>query len=328
MRRSASFICALLISLLVSCSSDGDERSKDPDVSVSGASGGGTGGTTGAGTGGTTAGWPDPSAGTGGTAASTGGAGGTIAGMTGVAGTDFPPIDMRVFDAGDPAANNVMAGTICTRLAQIQCAGEAFCCENPGRDRAACEAAQKAGCDEGLVDDVAKNATAGFDPTHAANAFTQLQQMASVCDTTVASWGATVAGFLGIFKGSVSPGDDCSPGLLLTDALDGAVAIASCNTIDTTACLPDSNNPFTANWFCEAKGAVGDPCLTDLNCQAGLYCPNPVLENGGFDLGTCAARLADGSPCTTGTQCSSFYCVGGSCVPADQQSAYCLASQL
>lgn len=321
MRRSALFIAALLIA----CSSDDGGRSKDPPVNMLGGSGGAGGaGAGGGGAVGGAGGTTDPIGGTGGITA-TGGVGDPAG--TGVAGTDFPPLEMRTFDAGDSAGNNVTPGTICTRLAQIQCAGEAYCCENPGRDRPSCEAAQAAACAEGMVDMVAADPKAGFDAAHAATAFTQLEQMASMCDPTVASWGATTTGFIGIFKGSFNPGEECGPTSFVPDQKQAAVAIASCNNIETTACLPGSNT-LLGNWTCAAKGPADSVCLTDLNCQDGLYCPNPALAAGTPGRGKCAPRLADGSPCGAGNECTSLYCINGSCAPPSQEAAYCLMTQL
>lgn len=324
----------LVAALCFACSSDsGSERSKAPPVSVSSGTGGGSGDTATptSGAGGTTTPWTDPAAGGVGGAGVGGGEGGIAGTPAGIGGAGVPgmPVEGRTFDAGaDPARNMVQPGGICLRLAQIQCAGETYCCEVPGRDRVACEEAQRVACaDEGLIDVVAADSDAGFDAAHAASAFTQLEQLASACDATVASWGASTTGFIGIFKGSRSPGADCSPPGLIPRKADAAVALASCNTIDTSACLPDSPDPLDP-WTCAPKGGAGAACLTDLNCQAGLYCPNPELQSGGFGLGTCAGRLPVAAPCGAGNECASLYCVGGACAPAETQAAYCLMRQL
>ena len=84
-----------------------------------------------------------PVAGTGGTAGAIGpaGTGGAGAGGSGAGGT-------ATFDAGsDPERNAVTAGRICERFAEIQCAGEAFCCDAPGRTVAACKQRQQSDCD-------------------------------------------------------------------------------------------------------------------------------------------------------------------------------------
>ena len=85
------------------------------------------------------------------------------------------------FDAGsDPNRNHVQSGMICTRLAQIQCAGEAFCCPNPGRERAACETAQRDFCAQQVyLDAISQSASSGFDATRAASAFEQFEQLAA-----------------------------------------------------------------------------------------------------------------------------------------------------
>ena len=279
-----------------------------------------------------------------------GGNGGTVSGVGpptgGVGGGIVPPMGGAIpagagggavapgndFDAGTaPGRNMVAAGAVCARLSQIQCAGEAACCMNPGRDRAACEAAQMASCSgKAYIDVISLDPKAGFDPAQANTAFTELERLASMCDPSIATYGASTMGFAGIFKGSRPPGSDCGTGGSLLNPPSkeqAAVALASCNTIDTTACLPSSGSNPLAAWNCSPKGGAGAPCLTDLNCQAGLGCPNPALAGGSFGLGVCTARGPMGSPCSGGTQCMSLICVAGACAPADAESAYCLAKQ-
>jgi hypothetical protein len=279
---------------------------------VGGGATGGAGGTPplgGAGPGGTTGGTPP------------------LMGGAGGAGT----IGHGTFDAGaDPNRNMVAPGGVCMRLAQIQCAGEQFCCDLPGRDRAACEAAQKNSCaTKAYIDHISTAPAAGFDAAHAAAAFAQLEMLASMCDPSIAAYGASPMGFAGIFKGTRAPGSDCGPGGSLLDPPskeEAAVALASCNTIDTTACMPTSSAPLDP-WKCAAKAPAGSPCLTDLNCQMGLGCPNPTLAGGSFGLGSCTPRKAPGMPCEFGNECDSFYCVANACAAAEPQAAYCLAKQ-
>jgi hypothetical protein len=234
-----------------------------------------------------------------------------------------PPADLseRVFDAGsDPNRNQITAGNVCERLAQIQCAGEAFCCESPGRDRTACEADMFNGCmGELYLDAMSLNSITGFDAAAASTAFGEIERMASTCDVSVAAYGVSPNGLMGMFRGSVSDGSSCSPGIrAASDQALAAAALASCSNITTTACLPTS----ALSWSCKPRGDVGAECFTDLNCLDGLHCPNPD-----FDIGaaTCAPRKAVGSPCQLPNECESLFCKGGTCVTADAQAAYCLA---
>jgi hypothetical protein len=235
-----------------------------------------------------------------------------------------------VFDAGsDPNRNNVTAGNVCGRLAQIQCAGEAFCCTNPGRDRAACEAAQRSTCtSKGYVDVISAAPAAGFDPAHAATVFMELERLASTCDASIGSYAATPQGLVGIFKGTSPPGGGCGPGGSPLDPPSkeqAAIALASCSSIETNACMTPSDTSL--DWSCMPKTGAGGECLTDLNCQAGLFCNNPKLAAGEFAIGSCMARKAAGTPCAAGPECMSLYCVAGTCGAADPQAAYCLAQQ-
>ena len=86
-----------------------------------------------------------------------------------------------VFDAGsDPNRNHVKPGEVCALLAAIQCAGEAACCHDPGRDVATCRKAQAQHCkNDLLLDDVSSADNVGFDPELASAAFAELEQRAS-----------------------------------------------------------------------------------------------------------------------------------------------------
>lgn len=242
--------------------------------------------------------------------------------MAGMPGTmtmapNTPPA-MRTFDAGsDPLRNNVKAGHVCARVAQIQCAGEAYCCDNPGRDVAACVAKMTDACaKDGHVDDITLNMKAGFNEERAADALTQFEEIASKCDTTVADFGTDPDGLMSMVQGTVAPGGKCSPPITGGDAA-AAGALASCQNAATTACLPSS----ALNWTCAPRGGAGAKCFTDLNCQNGFYCPNPDLQ---INMTNCLARKELGGSCAQDNECVSLTCIAGTCAAPTTQSAYCL----
>src|SRR5262245_36172945 len=73
---------------------------------------------------------------------------------------------------GTTGQNNVTPATLCQRLAEIQCAAEAACCTDPGRDEATCIAAQKADfCEAVYLDKITAESITGFNATKAAAAF-------------------------------------------------------------------------------------------------------------------------------------------------------------
>jgi hypothetical protein len=228
-------------------------------------------------------------------------------------------MDMRVFDAGsDPERNKVSAGEMCDRLATIQCAGEAFCCENPGRDFNACKTQQLELCEDTFMfDALAESEKTGFDAAHAEAAYTEFERLASECDTSVVRWGATLEGLRGMFKGTVAPGGSCTT-VNVTRRDEVAKALASCMELATTACLPNG----VLLWGCSPRAAAGGQCFTDVNCVDGLYCPNPNFDVAGS---TCRERKAVGEQCATPNECASLFCKGGQCVEESVEAAYCLA---
>jgi hypothetical protein len=226
----------------------------------------------------------------------------------------------RVFDAGsDPDRNDVTAGELCDRLSTIQCAGEAFCCDNPGRDFNACKQEMQNGCEDQLMfDAIASSEKAAFSAEHAKLAYGEIERLASECDPSVAEFGQSVDGLRGMFKGTVGPNGSCTT-FNLTRRDEVAKALASCLDPANNSCLPES----AIGWSCAPRAAAGGNCFTDVNCQEGLYCPNPNFDIAGA---TCTARKAVDAPCSLPNECESLFCKGGKCVDATTQAAYCLSA--
>ena len=247
------------------------------------------------------------------------GGGGVAGSPPPAAGSSEPPTTAANFDAGtDPARNNVQAGELCARLAVIQCAAEAHCCLAPTRSNAACQSATASACREQLyLDVISQNPITGFDRAFAAQVFTELEDRSSRCDLAIATWSITPQGLRGILKGTLDSNASCKPpATALMDKPSQAAALASCKNIDTHACLPKS---LLGDWTCAAKSGVGANCITDDNCQSGLYCKNPQMN----PLGKCAQRVALGATCINGTDCQSMFCKSGTCVAPEQQLAFC-----
>lgn len=235
-----------------------------------------------------------------------------------VAGSDTPDT-LPPFDAGsDPNRNRVMPGRLCARWGEIMCAAEEHCCNNPGRTVSACVSELTRGCAETLyLDQVANNRATGWDAEATHKAFTELENRSAQCDLSIPEWTLSPEGVRGILKGTIAPGASCKPAGSLTDRASQAAALMSCTGVGTTACLPRS---LLGDWTCVGKNTPGQPCTTEENCQAGLYCNNPQMQL----TGRCANRLALGASCMVGTDCESFYCKSGRCVAADTQVAFCL----
>ncbi len=242
---------------------------------------------------------------------------------TGAAGSVAAPADSgiaRVFDAGSESGrNDVVVGKICERMSTIQCAGEAFCCTNPGRTEAECKATMLQGCTTQLmIDDIAANPITGFDAIFATAAFTHYEDITSKCDPGVAAWGESVDGLRGILRGTRNAGQSCTPATTsLSNKVPAAAALASCNDLATQACLPRN----ITLWSCAPKNGVGGNCFSDVNCTAGLYCDNPKFKLTGT---TCKTRKADGTACVNPNECASLFCKKSVCAPTSQQAAFCL----
>lgn len=248
-----------------------------------------------------------------------------------------PSVEHDPFDAGrDPERNRIEPGQVCTRLAQVLCAGEAACCNAPGRDRSACEEAQRDLCARSwFLDAVSLDPVSGFDPAGAEEAFAEIERRAAACDPDIADYNISTDGLRGIFQGTRPPDSNCSPANGAASSVDSwAIMLSSCTPIETTSCLPVADVSFAA-WTCATRGDVGAPCSSYLNCRDGLACPSGLADSdfqvpyglAGFRLATCTARKVDGETCAAGDECTSLYCIDGACAPATVQTAYCLARQ-
>jgi hypothetical protein len=60
---------------------------------------------------------------------------------------------------------------------------------------------------------------------------------------------------------------------------------------------------------CDINGSLGEPCNGGLPCKETLKCSA---------AGTCEAKIADGSPCTTGDECANGICLEGSSICVSQ----------
>lgn len=240
-----------------------------------------------------------------------------------VAPTVDPTADPFEVLGSDPSRNQVQGGQVCERLATIQCAGEAGCCSAPGRDFAACWQMLVDTCKSGLyLDAITGNPITGFDPTRAATAFEQMETLVRACDPGVIDYGASPDGLMGIVQGTVSAGGSCKPRSLIPAALEAAPHLASCQDPVNYACMPRA----LSDWTCDPKSGVGEHCVTDVNCQAGLYCPQEDPTSPALTGVNCAARKTLGQSCAALNECESLACRGGSCVDANVDAAYCLGS--
>lgn len=303
--------CVLAVLAGVGCTSANDVPRPNGAAGNGGTGGsGGTSGEGGSGTGGASGEGGDSGEGGSGTGGASGEGGDSGEGGGGE----------RVFDAGsEPDRNDVSAGELCDRLSTIQCAGEAYCCDNPGRDFAACKQTAQSGCQDQLMfDAIASSEKVAFNEEHASLAYGEIERRASQCDPSVAEFGQSVDGLRGMFKGTVPPGGSCIT-LNLTRRDEVAKALASCLDPANNACLPES----AIGWACRPRADVGGPCFTDVNCKDGLYCPNPDFEIG---MTSCAARKPVDAACSLPNECETLFCKGGKCVAETDQAAYCLTN--
>ena len=253
-----------------------------------------------------------------------GGGGGLPVGTGGSISEEFDMADpFAVAMLGGPDRNTIEAGQICSRLTTIQCAAEALCCTSPGRTFDECWNTMHAGCvNELLLDATSLIARVGFDADHTRDAFTQFEEMASLCDPNIASWGADLPGLAGMFKGTVNAGSSCAPPMPTNPTtVEASASLVSCIGTATHGCMPADLMEQRLFWRCEPRSSVGGDCFFDGNCSDGLFCDNP-----GFAASTarCKARITDGGSCGQPHECESLMCKGGTCVGADVQAAYCL----
>jgi hypothetical protein len=242
------------------------------------------------------------------------------AGGGGGGGNDGPNVfDDLVGTAED--RNDVPAGEVCERIATIQCAGEASCCDAPGRSFEDCKNTMKDGCIRELqLDAITTQSITGYDRGFAKDVFSEYEALARACDVAVAQWGASMDGLRALTRGTLAQGAACQPaGLDLVQMNATAAAhLFACTSPETHACLPTATN----GWSCTARAGEGGACFMDMNCLDGLFCTNSKARS--IQGGTCKARKADGAPCDFPSDCSSLACKSGTCAPRNQQTIFCL----
>lgn len=228
---------------------------------------------------------------------------------------------LAYFDLDNAERNSVAAGSVCDRVATVQCAGEAHCCDDPGRSFDQCKAQAKSACvDSAFIEEMSKKVDiTGFEPERAAVALGEFERLAVACDISVASWGASADGLLSMMQGTLAEGDSCQPSISATlrGPQGAAPYLVACQGSDVV-CLPGRSE-----WLCERRGGVGADCFTDLNCEDGLYCPQNDYLNPRVGS-SCKVRLDNGVACRAGNECASLACKDGTCVETSRQSAYCL----
>lgn len=315
-----------------------------------------TGGVVGSGTGGDATGSTGGSAGTGGVVATGGGVeggddgsgggedgsggsdpqpdGGSSGGQEGsggepgpanTGGADQPSTDpaLALFGLDNPDRNRVVAGDVCGRLATLQCAGEALCCESVSWSFEDCKSQAERSCAEAAyLDIMTADPMTGFEQTAAEQKLARFEQLALECDPSIGQWAASPTGLQGMMLGTLAEGAACQPStasLLSMGAAAAAPYLAACLNPVEVMCLPQ----LFGGWSCTERGGVGAECFTDLNCLDGLYCPQDDYLDPEFGS-SCRTRLALGSNCAAGNECASFACKDGICVESTSQSAYCL----
>jgi hypothetical protein len=261
---------------------------------------------------------PPESGGDGGAAGSEPESGGGGGGSAGGGADESSLFDELVGTAGD--RNDIASGEVCERIATIQCAGEASCCDAPGRDFEACKATMKQGCiDELFLDAMTANPITGYDRQLAADVFAEYEDLARRCDLSVAQWGASMDGLRALTRGTLAAGAACQPAALdlLMPGPRAAAFLLACTSFETHACFPKA-----AGWSCAPREPEGGACFMDMNCVDGLFCTNSKARN--LQGGTCNARKADGAPCDFSSECASLACKRSACAARTQHNIFCL----
>ena len=209
---------------------------------------------------------------------------------------------------------------MCSRLAELQCAAEANCCQNSARrfpSVDACINNQRTVCeDNAMVARLARDAKTGFSSDHTETVFNEFERQTGLCDVNVAAWGVSSAGLRNMFRGMLTANANCQP----SSATDFGAGI-SCLVDDNLACVPAfPETDFTppSGWTCKTRSGAGGNCFSDLNCTDNLYCLVPET------LSTCAMRKAAGQSCAAPNECLSLLCEGGVCQEANVEDVYCL----
>lgn len=225
---------------------------------------------------------------------------------------------------------------ICDQFAKKQCAAAKPCCESSGidYDKAGCEAAVRAGCEEEV--ESVREGERTFSARRADACLADLQASYAKCFMT--GWEALAMSgrrllCMTVFGGTTAEGGACNdwpdckqppdpskvamcdfstnecfirPLMLGEGETCGAAGYPTCTPglfCDTSAYKPGIGG------FCSKPKTVGATCENvDFDeCGVGNICTNPLGR------GTCVAARADGQHCSSDRDCASKECINGRC---------------
>jgi hypothetical protein len=293
-----------------------------------GSSGGAGGGSTGgAGGGGTSAAGGGSTSGAGGGGASTVDGGSEDAGAPDAGAFDAGLPDAGTSDAGTPDAGSADAG--CGTGAQT-CGGPADCaptgtlCLDLTCSAACCgttPAPARTACGDhgGTLCDSSGHCLTCLTSTDCSPTGTVCATPAcdlGACQQTVAPLGTPCSENSGVVcdgHGQCT-GQHCADGLTDADETDvdcGGASCSACAVGRRCVAATDCHSGLCGVGVCVA-------CTSDTDCQATQWCD---LANAG---GTCSPRRAQGSTCTTNTQCASLHCADNFCCGSACNNSLCV----
>jgi hypothetical protein len=187
----------------------------------------------------------------------------------------------------------------------------------PTRD--ACISGQRGVCEtDSIVSRVGSNSAAAYSMDHAEAALDEFERLTSMCDPTVAAWGASSSGLINMFRGTKTQNSSCMPA-----SSTDVGAVFACRVDDGLTCVPGiagiAGLPPTG-WTCKPRSGLNGNCYSDLNCTDGLRCETPET------LSTCVARKTEGATCSLPNECVSLLCETGHCAAPNVDDAYCLGT--
>ncbi len=206
-------------------------------------------------------------------------------------------------DAGPPIGlDPIPAERFCDELAGLQCDAVLNCCPalTPAEREAArpgCVARvlmQPRGCRQ-IIEPIVSDPRTAYDPVRAASVFAEGRRLVDplVCSLAFVDWYASSGeGAFSVMRGTVLPGQDCTP-----TSNDDIAALFSCAA---SSCQLRESSTFT----CAQRGCFEEPCVGGNACADGLYCTSDDIEM----PGTCAVRLPFRASCTDDAQCESYLC--------------------
>lgn len=231
-------------------------------------------------------------------------------------------------DAGptDAGAPPIAAAEVCSHYARVFCEGFFRCCgvapERTDTNYMDCMMMTRTACRDSYQQYIDDPRT-GYDPQTAGEVVAEGMAYVETCDPDILEWYVERSGFQRALRGTVAPGDVCTPTNTMLNENFDIGALFSCEGSER-ACVCQGGDVDcalgTPQWNCLTRAHDGGHCILYWDCEDGLRC-----DHSNISMPHCAARKPVGASCSDPSECESLACYMSQCQPRNRDNGFCHA---